>query len=105
MFVTMARMKRRTVRLVLSYSQQLPREPHSYCHRMQALSKMAPKSSGPGMVPNARKTSDCRPSENVRCSSATDLEGVKGGMGGGGTNETTCYAEVCHTSRCLEHVD
>ena len=102
MFVTMARMKRRTVRLVLSYSQQLPREPHSCCHRMQALSKMAPKSSGPGMVPNTRKTSDCRPSENVRCSSATDLEGVKGGMG---TNETTCYAEVCHTSRCLEYVD
>ena len=75
MLVSMARMKRRTVKLVLLYSQQLPLEPHSYCHRMQALSKMTPKRRGPGIVPNARKTSDCTPSENVRCSSATDLEG------------------------------
>ena len=98
MFVTIVSMKSRRVRLVLLYSQQFPLDPHSYCHRMQALSKMTPKRSGPGTVPSTWKASNCRPSENVRCSSATDLEG-------GDHCITCCNTDVAYTQDICSFVN
>ena len=66
--------KKRTVRVELAYSQQLPREPHSYCHRTQVLSRIAPNIRGPGMEPMTRKAKDWTPNASVLCSSATVLQ-------------------------------